>query len=707
MKSLLKTIPLFALLGFVSPALADDGGSKEAGLTDKEFFAQVDLNLPTLSKLKEAVSKSDWAQARAEWADYLRNRENIEHFEARFVKDRGPRKSKLPRYPTWGRGRIDELNKRIESGKFKPHFQARYDGDTLGLITLYAETKDPKHAATAAWLIRDFVDRFPPPKELWDVTPDKDPHTVQPWTTLNFGLRTGYSWWNSYVTFRKDPAFTDDTLVMMSKSLLQQAKYYSGLTIKQRDTSNWLGAEMIGLYTVGGMFPEFPESSTWRKFAVDTLYDYMNWRYLPDGTFFEMSFWYSHLGYNGYLEVFERGREWGYLDEFPEDYLARGEKVSDFTMKLCPPDRTGYFYGQGHSEEASHYLAFTDNLLLRALENYPGREDYRYVATRGKEGTQPEFKSVYLPYAGLGIMRSGWETDANYLAFDAGPEGRASHAHDDANSVALWAYGQPLLYDSLHGRKNLGGAKAHSTVFVNGSTAKRNNSYGRPVDASWESTPEYDYARGVSRTGQKNAVHIRRILYLKPDLFFVIDDASAPGDNPSHKYDIYWNLLTDQVDIDPETLSLVTTDNDKPNLAIVPLVSDGFEAEILPDPEPRKGLQKIPARLITHRTKAKALRHVTLLVPLKPGETNPVKEASIGQDGIYNISFTDGRSLHLEIADGDEGRIRVIEKGGAGREVVAGESPSAIPTEVFKRIQYTASPADYARLRKRLRKGEE
>ena len=304
-------------------------------------------------------------------------------------------------------------------------------------------------------------------------------------------------------------------------------------------------------------------------------------------------------------------------------------------------------------------------------------------------------------------MRSGWDTDANYLAFDAGPEGRASHAHDDANSVALWAYGQPLLYDSLHGRKNLGGAKAHSTVFVNGSTAKRNNSYGRPVDASWESTPEYDYARGVSRTGQKNAVHIRRILYLKPDLFFVIDDASAPGDNPSHKYDIYWNLLTDQVDIDPETLSLVTTDNNRPNLAIVPLVSDGFEAEILPDPEPRKGLQKIPARLITHRTKAKALRHVTLLVPLKPGETNPVKETSIGQDGIYNIRFTDGRSLHLEIADGDKGRIRVIEKGGAGREVVAGESPSAIPTEVFKRIQHTASPADYARLRKRLRKGEE
>ncbi len=701
----MKTNPLVllavAISGFTLPVLADEGGTKEAGLTDQQFFDQVDLSLPGLSKVQEAVSQSNWPQARTAWADYLRHRDNIKHFEARFVKDRGPRRSKLPRYPNWAESRVEGLNKKIKDGTFQPHFQARYDGDTLGLITCYAQTKDSKHAETAAWLIRDFVKRFPYPSDLWDVTPDKDESTVEPWTTLNFGLRTGYSWWNSYVTFRKDPAFTDDTLLMMSKSLVQQAKYYSSLTLKQRDTSNWMGAEMIGLYTVGGMFPEIPESTAWRTFAIETMVEFLDWRYLPDGTFFEFSFWYSHLGYNGVQEIYERAREWGRLDEFPEDYLDRAEKVADFTMKLCPPDRTGYFYGQGHSEEASHYLAFTDNLLLRALENYPHRDDFRYVATRGKEGTVPDFLSVYLPYGGIGIMRSGWETDANYLAFDAGPDGRASHAHDDANSVAVWAYGHPLLYDSLHGRKNLGGAKDHSTVFIDGKTAKRDNNYGRPIDASWESTATYDFARGVSRLGKRNPVHVRRVLFLKPDLFFVVDDASVPGEPTEHQYDLYWNLLTDQVEIDPVTLAVVTKDEGKPNLAIIPLVSEGFEAEFLPDPEKRSYFQQIPARLVTHRTKAKTLRHVTLLVPLKPGAINPVETVTMGENESYTIGFNDGRQLTLKIEPGDDGLIHVIEEGGAGREVVAGESPSPLPTEVITRIRESASPENYVRLRKR------
>ncbi|WP_231603414.1 heparinase II/III family protein [Neorhodopirellula pilleata] len=701
------TLLIAAALIIALPAVADDGGTKEAGLTDQQFFARVDLSLPGLSKVQETVSRSDWPQARKAWADYLRNRDNVKHFEARFVKDRGPRKSKLPRYPTWAESRVANLNERIKDGTFEPHFQARYDGDTLGLITLYAQSQDSKHAKTAAWLIRDFVERFPYPSELWDVTPDHKGGTPEPWTTLNFGLRTGYSWWNSYVTFRKDPEFTDDTLVIMSKSLIQQAKYYSSLSLTQRDTSNWMGAEMVGLYTIGGMFPECPESAMWRKFAIEALYEFTDWRYLPDGTFFEFSFWYSHLGFNGVQEIYERAREWGRHDEFPEDYLKRAEKLADFTMKLCPPDRTGYFYGQGHSEEASHYLAFTDNLLLRALENYPHRDDFRYVATRGKEGKTPDFSSVYLPYGGICIMRSGWDTSANYLALDAGPDGRASHAHDDANSVALWAYGHPLLYDSLHGRKNLGGAKDHSTVFIDGKTAKRNNNYGSPIDASWESTPEYDFACGVSRVGDRNPVHVRRVLFLKPDLFFVIDDANVPGTPTTHQYDLYWNLLTDQVEIDPDTMAVVTREDGKPNLAIVPLASEGFETQVLPDPENRSYFKNIPARLVTHRTESETLRHVTLLVPLKPGATNPVETVSIGDGNVYSVRFTDGRQFRLKIEPGDHGRIHVEEKGGAGRSVVAGNSPSLLPTEVFTRIRQTASPEDYVRLRSRERKQPE
>ena len=91
-----------------------------------------------------------------------------------------------------------------------------------------------------------------------------------------------------------------------------------------------------------------------------------------------------------------------------------------------------------------------------------------------------------------------------------------------------------------------------------------------------------------------------------------------------------------------------------------------------------------------------------LLVPLKPGETNPVETVSIGEGGTYTVRFADGRQFPTGRGGvGDHGRIHVIEKGGAGREVVAGESPSPLPTEVFTRVRQSASPENYVRLRKR------
>ena len=67
MKKPLTTI-LLAISFIALPAMAEDGGTREANLTDQEFFAQVNLALPALSELKNAVARSDWKKARAEWA---------------------------------------------------------------------------------------------------------------------------------------------------------------------------------------------------------------------------------------------------------------------------------------------------------------------------------------------------------------------------------------------------------------------------------------------------------------------------------------------------------------------------------------------------------------------------------------------------------------------------------------------------------------
>ena len=47
----------------------------------------------------------------------------------------------------------------------------------------------------------------------------------------------------------------------------------------------------------------------------------------------------------------------------------------------------------------------------------------------------------------MSSMRSGWETNANYLMCDAGPVGYR-HAHQDKLNLVVWAYGRQILFDS-------------------------------------------------------------------------------------------------------------------------------------------------------------------------------------------------------------------------------------------------------------------
>ena len=53
--------------------------------------------------------------------------------------------------------------------------------------------------------------------------------------------------------------------------------------------------EMNGLFTVGALFPEFLNATTWRKFAAETLHEGAQEDFLPDGMWDELT--------TGYMQV--------------------------------------------------------------------------------------------------------------------------------------------------------------------------------------------------------------------------------------------------------------------------------------------------------------------------------------------------------------------------------------------------------------------
>src|SRR5262249_13342959 len=143
-------------------------------------------------------------------------------------------------------------------------------------------------------------------------------------------------------------------------------------------------------------------------------------------------------------------------------------------------------------------------VLTQGLDFFPDQPQWQWITTKGKQGAPPAFKSLFLPYSGWAVMRTGWETDALYMHVDTGPFGEA-HQHEDKLSIILHAYGSRLIfdagsyaYDASELRHYVTSARGHNVIHVDGMEQIRRHSRETfatkdPVPTKWRSTPEYDY----------------------------------------------------------------------------------------------------------------------------------------------------------------------------------------------------------------------
>lgn len=173
-----------------------------------------------------------------------------------------------------------------------------------------------------------------------------------------------------------------------------------------------------------------------------------------------------------------------------------------------------------------------------ALEHFPERADFRFIATNGTEGKPPAETSRPFDWTGWAVMRSGRDRDARYLLFDSGPPG-FGHMHEDKLSFVLHAYGSQLVMDS--------------------------GSYS------------YDYAMGSYGDGKietfgkdrkRLMTHTRRILFVKPD-FRVVIDTLAPNDQGEHGYETLLHLDAATAAVDPAARSAIARSASGAGLAIL------------------------------------------------------------------------------------------------------------------------------------------
>lgn len=665
-------------------------------LTDQELFAALNLSTSGLEAVKKAADAGDMPGAKRALAAYLRARTNVpwgqnsgrvdagSKFNAQEAADAMAGRVVVVTIPyTFPNGDIDwNFNATLHDPKLAPNNEWQWQLGRMSfwgaLGSAYAHTGDERYARAFAKQMRSWVIQNPRPDKM-------DNGAGSSWRTIECGIRLAGSWPGAYDRFVKSPSLSDDDLILFVKSFLEQAQY-----LRQNHTGgNWLTMEMNGLYTAGALFPEFSDATDWRDYAAKRLYDDISVQFLPDGAQYELSPGYHNVALDNVLGIVKTAKKVGRLSELPPDYVARLEKAYDYDLYLMTPNRSLPRFNDS-------WDVGVPGLMGTAFQFFPARTDFQWVSTSGRQGAPPRETSHAFPWAGYYAMRSGWDPGANLFILDAGPLGNG-HSHQDKLNVVLWTWGREMLFDGGGGSYETSRWRSygtdtfsHNTVLVDGKPQRRDTKIpadrvsSKPIDAHWESDAAHDYAEGVydeNYGSARPATHRRRVLYVKPDLY-IVSDTLTPTDATSHTYQARWNLLTTQTIQDPATQIITTTDPTQPNLAVIPLRPDGLQTRaVSAQTEPellgwwvRKDLDPphIPATTVLHtRSGAGVQRFLTLLLPLKPGALNPVRQVRPHSDDAVELTFTDGRRLTISDAANRLSLSETLPDGTPGRHAAS------------------------------------
>ncbi len=665
-----RRILLVALAAALSPALCPAQQKRGPLMTDEQFFAALNLNLPALSAVRQAVQRGDFAQAKRLFAQYMRSRKTPRYF---FTWDDKPPPEKRPKNPDT-RIADDALRHRFTvtgvpyqfgeeidwtanpTDPFDPEWTWQFSRHSWWshLGRAYWETGDEKYAREWVSELRSWIRKNPMPAQRANRVGSR-------WRTIECGIRLAYSWPAAFNYFLRSPAFTDDDLILMLKSLAEQAEY-----LYQNPTrGNWLTMEANGMGHVGILFPEFRRAKVWRETAIARLYRELEGQVYPDGVQIELTTGYHYVALRNFLGLAQLAQ----LNDvpLPEDYVAKLERMYAAGLWVMKPSRRVPAVNDAWPSDVRASLR-------EGYQLFPQRKDFLWVASDGKQGTPPDHTSHFFPWAGWAVMRSGWERDALYLFFDVGPFGY-SHQHEDKLAVIVSAYGADLVvdtgsyrYDTSAMRRYVLGPWAHNIVFVDGQGQHRRGlreTYvnKRPQSNPWITTPALDYCEGAYQSGfgpdrALRVRHVRKVLFVKPE-YWVILDTLAPEDGAEHSYSAHFHFGVDEAQVSFGGRGVSTANAGGANLHILALGEGPVAADVVKGQEKPQMLGwrgkhgvggKRPIPVARFRWRARGLsRALFVLYPTRPGEKLPIAaveraQPTAGQGFGAQIRFADGRA---------------------------------------------------------------
>lgn len=553
----------------------------------KEFLGtKIDLERPDMQGVKSALAADDLDGACAAFVEHMKNREapRLPESDLPMTADENMIKKAdelARRYFDYGHGEPVQWGELPQWEANPPNYEQWTVGNNrhkywLTMGRAYAQTGDEKYPKEYAAQAVDFMQRYP----YFIGDKGDDFRGEGGWmvdgpivsfgrmnTTLNSGDRMSKSWWPAYYYFRKSPSLTVKDHMWIWKGFYDHVNHMMDPRVFHPD-GNWGSWEAAGVYKCGVMMPEFKESESWIKTGEERLKLLLTTLVYPDGTPKEISCGY-HLAN---ADFFRSAVNLAAVNGLSLDPALKQtiEKMYEIVMFSSRPGFGSV--GFGDSNWSGGAVVDAAN---QVKDLFPMREDFNYFATRGKEGTPPDFTSWMSPWAGWYCMRTGWTPEDNYLVLDAGPIG-TSHFHADKLGIVVHAGKQMVLhetsnyaYDGSLMQQYVRGTWSHNTVIVDEKIQRSHgmNAYletKTPLDNRWFTDENFDFAEGVYNLGyvavnqpMSNVAHHREILFVKPD-FWIVVDHMVPQDDQEHDYRALFHMSPGEIKIDEEKKRAMT-----------------------------------------------------------------------------------------------------------------------------------------------------
>lgn len=386
-------------------------------------------------------------------------------------------------------------------------------GHISTLLSAYVQTGNRRYAEGIDAHLREWVT-----KNAYPAQQTRDPR----WRGLETMARITV-WAQVFYGLAHDEVLSPAARLLILSSIPDHAHYTQNF---HAAGGNWLAMQMTALASAGFAWPEYAEAEPWIQYAQDTLFPQLSRQVYPDGVQKELASHYHGATLNPFQRFADLFAEEGRA--LPADWPACLELMWNYWADSLRPDGHGVLNNDSN-------LDFNRPRLLAVSDRY-GRPDWAYIASNGEQGTRPDGPpSRLMPWAGQLISRSGFEADAHWSFFDAGPWG-IGHQHQDKLHLSVAAFGMDFLVDAgrLYYKRDewrtfICGTRAHNTLLIDGCVQQPDVMEAAnplPQD-TYAITDTFDFARASFTAGYEDlegqVIHTRAVFYVRGRYWIVVD----------------------------------------------------------------------------------------------------------------------------------------------------------------------------------------